>query len=99
MTGEEDIEVELDEDELAQLKQLEGTEEINDNEQAYSKKREEAKKLFMLGEYEAAYFTYEQSARQCAFKDQLVTLKTNMAMCSIKGGKYERAFKDCQQAL
>ena len=70
-----------------------------DEEETYLIRKEEAKKLFTAQKYEEAYQKYRLCTQICSFKDQLVTLFTNMAMCSIKLAMYERAFLDCQQAL
>ena len=69
------------------------------SEDEYLRRKEQARELFVAGDFTAAYSAYQFCAQVCAFKDQLVTLYTNMAMCSIRLMMYERAFFDCQRAL
>ena len=65
------------------------------DEDAYHKMKDEAKDLFVRGQLLEALQAYEECVKICAFKDQLVTLHTNMAMCAIKLSRYEDAFAYC----
>lgn len=65
----------------------------------YEAQKEKAKQLFLSQSYTAAYDAYKACLDVCAFKDQLVTLYSNMAMCAIKLFRYEQAFLDCECAL
>lgn len=68
---------------------------MQSDEDSYISLKNEAKSLFVVKKYAEAYLAYQNCVKVCAFKDQLVTLQANMAMCSIKVNKYERAFADC----
>lgn len=70
-----------------------------EEEEQYLTKKDQAKQLFVAGMFAEAYQAYLECTSICSFKDQLVTLHTNMAMCSIKLARYEQAFFDCQRAL
>ena len=66
----------------------------------FAEHREAAKRLFEKGKITEALETYENECLpRAAFKDQQATVFSNMAMCSLKLGKYEQAFDSLQGAL
>jgi len=65
----------------------------------YQTKKEAAKILFTALKYNEAFVAYRDTLDVCNFKDELVTVYSNMAMCSIKVHKYEQALVCVNSAL
>lgn len=61
--------------------------------------KEYAKNFFVMKNYDISRHKYLQSIALCNVKEEISTLYSNMAMCSIKSEMWEQGFDDVQNAI